>query len=499
MNKTPPNIGSAPATAGKVAAARAAAPPVSSTTVATTGQKANAVAPNPSAPNPSAPKQADGQPALLALLKVEADARDALNERDLVLLMSNETRKLTRARQVFVLQPGMSGRLEVRGISSVPSVDRTTPLVALIEDAVRAAASKSAVSGGGTIAFAGGAAGTGAESYPFRSLYFLPLRHGSAPSRGGLVLAREEPWGEQDLVVAKRLSSAYAHALGALKGPAKKRLWTPSRLQTLLLFAAALAALLFIEVPLRALAPVEVIARDPFVVAAPIDGVIEAIPVEPNQKVKAGDILVKLADTTLKNRFEVADREVQVAEARLKQSNQIAFSDSRGMHEIGIARAELSLKLAERDFARDLLAKTQIAAPHEGLAIYSDRRDLIGRPVAVGERILEIAEPAKIEARIDLPVADAIALTPGASVKLFLDSDPLRPWPATVQRADYKAKIGENDIVSFRVVAAVTAQPDRPLPRLGVRGTAQVSGGDVSLGLYLFRRPITYLRQWIGL
>ena len=365
----------------------------------------------------AAPKPGDGKAALLALLKVEADARDAKSERDLVLLMSNETRKLTRARQVFVVQSGLRGRLEVRGISSVPSVDRSTPLVSLIEDAVRTEAAKAAVAHGGSIAFAdtgaGSGSGGGSESYPFRSLYFVPLKHGSAPGHGGILLAREDPWGEQDLVVAKRLAAAYAHALGALRGPARKRLWSPSRLQTLFLVASALAVLLLFKVPLRALAPVEIIARDPFIVAAPIDGVIDAIPVEPNQKVKSGDILVKLADTTLKNRFEVADREVQVAEARLKQSNQIAFSDSRGMHEIGIARAELSLKLAERDFARDLLAKTQIAAPHDGLAIYSDRRELIGRPVAVGERILEISEPAKVEARIDLPVADAIALTPG--------------------------------------------------------------------------------------
>lgn len=453
--------------------------------------------------NLAAPKPVDGQSALLALLKVEADARDAKSERDLVLLMSNETRKLTRARQVFVSQSGLRGRLEVRGISSVPSVDRSTPLVALIEDAVRAEAAKAAVAHGGPIAFTdagtGSGTGGGSESYPFRSLYFVPLKHGSAPGHGGILLAREDPWGEQDLVIAKRLAAAYAHALGALRGPARKRLWSPSRLQTLFFIASALAVLLLFKVPLRALAPVEIIARDPFIVAAPIDGVIDAIPVEPNQKVKSGDILVRLADTTLKNRFEVADREVQVAEARLKQSNQIAFSDPRGMHEIGIARAELSLKLAERDFARDLLAKTQIAAPHDGLAIYSDKRELIGRPVAVGERILEISEPAKVEARIDLPVADAIALTPGASVKLFLDSDPLHPWPATVQRADYKAKVGENEIVSFRVVATLAVQPDRPLPRLGVRGTAQVSGDDVSLGLFLFRRPITYLRQWIGL
>lgn len=463
---------------------------------------ATVVTPSPKA-NLAPPKSADGQSALLALLKVEADARDAKSERDLVLLMSNETRKLTRARQVFVLQGGLRGRLEVRGISSVPSVDRSTPLVGLIEDAVRSKAAKAAIADGGSIAFNDAGvepgAGSASESYPFRSLYFVPLKHGSATAHGGLLLAREDPWNEQDLVIAKRLAAAYAHALGALKGPARTRSWSPSHVQWLLVVSAALAALLLFKVPLRVLAPVEIIARDPFIVAAPIDGVIEAVPVEPNQKVKSGDILVKLADTTLKNRFEVADREVQVAEARLKQTNQIAFSDSRGMHEIGIARAELSLKLAERDFARDLLAKTQIAAPHDGLAIYSDRRELIGRPVAVGERILEISEPAKVEARIDLPVADAIALTPGASVKLFLDSEPLHPWPATVQRAAYKARVGENEIVSFRVVATLSPQPDRPLPRLGVRGTAQVSGDDVSLGLFLFRRPITYIRQWVGL
>lgn len=448
---------------------------------------------------PAQPRPADSQTALLALLNVEADARDAQSERDLVLLMANETRKLTRARQVFVLQGGFTGRLEVRGISSVPSVDRSTPLVALIEDTVRADAAKAAIVAGGAIAFAQPGEGGSPESYPFRSLYYLPLRHKASSVHGGLLLAREEPWSEPDLVVAKRLASAYAHALGALKGPAKTRIWSPTRLQTLSLVSIVLAALLFLKVPLRALAPAEIIARDPFVVAAPIDGVIESIPVEPNQKVKAGDVLVKLAATTFKNRFEVADREVQVAEARLKQSNQIAFSDSRGMHEIGIARAELSLKLAERDFARDLLAKTEITATIDGLAIYSDRRELIGRPVAVGERILEIAEPSRLEARIDLPVSDAIALTAGASVKLFLDSDPLHPWPASVRRADYKAKAGENEIVSFRVVASLTPQADRPLPRLGVRGTAQVTGDDVSLGLFLFRRPITYLRQWLGL
>lgn len=471
-------------------------------TVKPQGQVASAVA-VPAAAKPHVtvkPQAADGQAALLALLKVEADARDAASERDLILIMANETRKLTRARQIFVVMPGVTRQLEVQGISSLPAVDRNAPLVIFIEKLVRAAEKAGTLAAAHVFVLPAIGSGSAGDTYPFREIVWLPLVHGPGPQRGGLVLAREDVWADQDLVIARRLASAYAHALQALKGPEKsfvRRFIRVSRWHAAV-SVAAIAALGLIRVPLSALAPVEIIARDPFVVAAPIDGVVDAIAIEPNQTVKTGDVLVKLADTTLKNRFEVAAREVQVAEAKLKQSNQIAFSDPRGMHEIGIARAELALKLAERDFARDLLAKSEIRAQRDGIAVYSDKRDLVGRPVAVGERLLEVADALMLEARIELAVADAVALSPGARVKLFLDSDPLHPWAGSVRRADYKAKVGENEIVSFRVIADLAAEPGRPLPRLGVRGTAQVSGDDVSLGFYLFRRPVTALRQWVG-
>lgn len=447
------------------------------------------------------PHAADGQAALLALLKVESDARDATSVRDLVFIMANETRKLTRARQVFVMLPGLKGGYEVQGVSSLPVVDRQAPLTILIENIVNRASNGVGLSALGPIAFPETGEDRTADAYPFRSLVWVPLQHGGRPASGGLVLAREDAWADHDTVIAKRLAAAYAHAWMALKGTSRRL-----RLKLLALSkwqagaaAGVIAAMFLIPVPLTALAPVEIIARDPYVVAAPIDGVVETVAVEANQTVKPGDLLIKLADTTLRNRVQMAEREVQVAEARLKQSNQVAFDDSRGMHDIGIARAELALKMAERDFARDLLAKTEIRAGRQGIAMYSDKRDLVGRPVAVGERMLEVADASMIEARIELAVADAIALAPGARVKLFLDSDPLSPFLAAVTRADYKAKAGENDIVSFRVTARLASDQGRALPRLGVRGTAQVIGGKVPLGFYLFRRPITALRQGLGL
>ncbi len=455
----------------------------------------------PTSPSLSAVKPGDSQAALIALLKVEADARDVATEHDLTLLIANEMRKLTRARQIFVLKTGFTGQQEVNAISSLPSVDRNAPLVQYIDQIVQQAAAKNLLTASHALDTSAADAGGAGAAYPFRSLMWMPLRHGKRTMIGGIVLAREDAWSEPDLVVASRLTRTFAHAWSALTGNPRqivRDILAPKRWHGLAA-VAILMALALIQVPLSALAPVEIVPKDTFIVAAPIDGVIDVIAVDPNQMVKEGDLLVKLSDTTLRNRLEVAERDAQVAEARLKQSNQIAFTDPKGMHDIAIARSELAVKIAEREFARELLAKTEIRAARSGIAIYSDKRELTGRPVALGERILEVADPTKIEARIDLPVADVIALVPGAEAKLFLDSDPLRPWPAAIRRADYKARVGDNDKMSLKVVASLLPSADgRVSPRLGVRGTAQISGEDVPLGLYLFRRPLIAMRQWIG-
>jgi hypothetical protein len=36
-------------------------------------------------------------------------------------------------------------------------------------------------------------------------------------------------------------------------------------------------------------------------------------------------------------------------------------------------------------------------------------------------------------------------------------------------------------------------------PRLGIRGTAQLYGDRVPMIYYILRRPVAFLRQWVGL
>lgn len=454
----------------------------------------------PAPPGDGRPAIADQQSGLLALLRVEADARAASSERDLAYLIANETRKLVRSRQVFVLS-GRPGTLQMTAVSSLAAVDRTAPLISWVEAMVNAAIATRETADVvelNVVADGGIATGAPGAAYPFRAMIALPLRHRSGDLVGAVVMAREQSWTEPDLVIGKRLAGTYAHAWSALASPTLPRAWRTWSRRKIAVAVALLAALALVPVPLSAIAPAEVVAHGALVVATPIDGVIETVTVDPNQTVKAGDVLVRLADTALKNKLEIAEREVTVADARLKQSTQMAFSDPRGMHELGIARAELALKMAERNFARDMLAQAVVRATKSGIAVFADKRELTGKPVAVGERIMEIADPAVVELKIELPVADAIALKPGARVLAFLDSDPLRPFAGQVERSDYKARPGEGDIAAFRVIASFRTK-DRTLPRLGVRGTAQISGDDVPLGFFLFRRPIAAARQWTGL
>ncbi|MEO1720477.1 MAG: HlyD family efflux transporter periplasmic adaptor subunit, partial [Pseudomonadota bacterium] len=281
----------------------------------------------------------------------------------------------------------------------------------------------------------------------------------------------------------------------------------------------ALVALMFVPVPMSALAPFEIVARDPIIVTAPLDGVVKSVPVSPNASVDRGDVLVRFEDTELRSRLDVAQRELAVAEARLKRANQVAFQSVDGRRDLAIMRGERDIKAAELAFARELLDRSVIRANERRVAIYGSRKDLVGRPVKTGERLMELADPKHIQVEIFVPVADGGVLTDARQAKLFLDSDPLNPLRADIVRAEYEASTHQADRVSFRVIARLTPaatgdaktgpetgasvggaeQSDNALPRLGTRGTAQVYGALVPLGVYLFRRPVTAVRQWVGL
>ena len=62
----------------------------------------------------------------------------------------------------------------------------------------------------------------------------------------------------------------------------------------------------------------------------------------------------------------------------------LAFVDMKGRQELRIAWADLELRLKERDFARELLNRSMVSANRDGVVLFTDKKKLLGRPVAVG-------------------------------------------------------------------------------------------------------------------
>ncbi len=439
------------------------------------------------------PAMADPATASLqAIMQIERDVRRARDVAALQFLIANETRRAIGARQVFVLGGGVPA--QVVAVSSLSSVERQSPVIVWIETEAKRLAQAADVAAP-LQSLLEPTDGVG-EVFPFRHALFAMIAAPAGQRCGSVLALRETPFTEADAMVLQRLTETYGHAWGALTG--NRRRWMTARRKVSVAAGCmlGLVALGLLPVPMTALAPVEVAPRATVVMAATMDGAIDQVAVDPSQKVQAGDILFRYLDTQAKGALDIASREVAVAEARLRQVTQLSFVDPAAKRDLAVARTELRLKRAERDFAADLFERTIVRATVDGVAVFADKRELIGRPVATGQRIMDIADPAHTQFRLQVPADDALVLNAANRVRIFMDADPLNPLHARLVRSSPMARATDGGALSFRADAELIESG--PMPALGYRGTAQISGETVTLGFYLLRRPLAALRQRTG-
>ena len=333
----------------------------------------------------------------------------------------------------------------------------------------------------------------------------LKLAGGDRPD-ALLVLLRDTPWSAAETPLLALAADAYAHAWRAMahNGASQPALPLLARLRQSgnrrrwwLAGGAALLLALCMPVRQSVLAPAEVVARAPMTVRAPLQGVVDRIAVKPGQVVKAGDVLVELDARELAARLESARQALAVADAELRQGQQQALFDDRSRTALGLLGGKREQSSGEVDYLERALARTRIHAERAGTAIFDDPADWIGKPVALGERIMLVADPAATELDIELPVADAIALAAGDRVQLFLNTAPATPLAASIVRVGYRAgaNAAGDGTLAYRVRASFTRANDA---RIGLKGTAKLYGARTPLIVYLLRRPLATVRVWLG-
>ncbi|MGN6457808.1 MAG: efflux RND transporter periplasmic adaptor subunit [Achromobacter mucicolens] len=328
---------------------------------------------------------------------------------------------------------------------------------------------------------------------------WLPLADRTGRPLGGVVFAREQAWSPVDSVLLAELGQVWAHGFEAFAPRATWRARArsalrPGRTQRRVLLA--LAGLCLIPVRLTVLAPADVTPQDAYVVRSPLDGVIDQLHIKPNQAVDSGTPLLSLDATTLRSRHALADKNFATAQEEYRQTAQLAVTDDRTRLDMVERQGKLDQSRVELDYTARQLARVNVNAPRAGVAIFSDPNEWTGKAVAVGEKILLLADPARVQVTAWLPVADNIDVQPGTPLTFYPKSSPLSSYDARIESVAWRAEPTPDGVLAYRVRASLHA--DGTQPPLGSMGTARIQGSWVPAIYYVLRRPLTQARQWLG-
>ncbi|MES2818283.1 MAG: HlyD family efflux transporter periplasmic adaptor subunit [Pseudomonadota bacterium] len=323
-----------------------------------------------------------------------------------------------------------------------------------------------------------------------------------------LLLARDMPWSEQEVAVLAEWVDIWGHAwsasqrasggawrgLGQVLRPGSrrgKRWWNRPVLRGALL----LAVLAVIPVRLTVLAPGELVPAHPAVIRASLDGVIDTFHVQPNDPVKQGQPLFGFDEVLIQSRLDVARQALATAETEYRQTAQQALSDSRSKAQLAVLTGKIEEKRAEVAFNLEQLARARVVSPRDGVALFDDPSEWVGRPVSIGERIMRIAAPEDVEVEAWVPLADAIPLAAAAKLDLHLNASPLAPVRATLRYLAHDAVQRPDGGYAYRLRAVLDSPSEH---RVGLKGTARLSGRWVPLAYWALRRPLASLRVATG-
>lgn len=263
---------------------------------------------------------------------------------------------------------------------------------------------------------------------------------------------------------------------------------------TMLLLAAAL---FFIRLPLRIVAPCEVVPNDPVAVTAPLNGVIDEIPVLPGRSIEAGELLAAYDKRVTLEEMKVARQQVQIIKSDLQRARVQAFEDPAARAEIALLENRLAQEEIRLHMAQQRVDRLEVRAPVGGTLMFADPHEWRGRPVQVGERLMLIVDPAHTKLRIWLPEHDNIQFDPSRSLTVVLGSDPSGSRKAALRFLANHSQVNSDGLTCFRAEADwVDPAPD---VKMGLKGTAILYGDEVPLGYWLVRRPLAAVRRLAGI
>jgi len=230
------------------------------------------------------------------------------------------------------------------------------------------------------------------------------------------------------------------------------------------------------------------------VVAAPTEGYLHAVHVRPGDEVKSGQLLAELAQQDL-----LLERRKWEAELTQHENSAAAALARTDRGQYALAQARAAAARAELELVQSRLARTQLAAPIEGLVIKGDLTQSLGAPVQRGEVLLTLAPREAYRLVIEVDERDIGAIALGSRGQLALSALPGERLDFRVTRITPVA-LSTDGRNSFEVEAAFDI-PTTGL-RPGLQGVAKIDAGSAPLAWITTHRFVDWLRlavwRWTG-
>lgn len=309
----------------------------------------------------------------------------------------------------------------------------------------------------------------------------------------GLWLERVSPWQEEEIKLLFLLTKAYGLAWEKLTP--RFSIHVPSKLWGTLLSAFLIGFFFFLPVPLRVVAPCEIVSQDPIYITAPLDGIIKQMLVKPGDIVKKDTPLFVYDKQVPLQEFRVAEKQVEIAQSQLNRTMTQGINDPKQLDESSVWQLQLEKEKIQLALAKERVDLLDVNSPANGVAIFDNPEEWRGKKVATGEKILVVSDPTKTKIRMWVPEADNVVIQKDKEVKIYLNIDPLVSYDAKLSYIADFSVITAKGVNSFSAEANWVDPPKEA--RLGLEGNAILYGDDVSIFYWLFRKPILKIREWL--
>lgn len=189
-------------------------------------------------------------------------------------------------------------------------------------------------------------------------------------------------------------------------------------------------------------------------------GLVRGIYFEEGQKVKQGDLLMKIDDSELRAQYAQVEARFKLSEANVARSESLSESRTISQSEVDRARSEFAASRAELSLLTLRLAKTEVKAPFDG--VVGSRSLSAGDYVTTSTTLTTLNDLSRMKVTFQVPERFIEKVKPGTPFRLI--SRDIQSGEAITGEVYFVSSVIERETRSSEVKGMLTNPSERLRP-----------------------------------